>query len=221
MEAANSGYCRLELEMSRSGGTLLQERRRRNAMKSKTATSIEPEIERKWVLQAQTGDSTAFRWLYDRHLDRATHQVGRIMGPGADIEDVVQDVFVQVFRSIGNYRFESKFSTWLYRVTYNVTISHLRKQPKTVELADWRPLRDNVSTWSRLEARDLVRVLYAALEHVQPEAREAFLMHEVEGMKLREIAELTGDSLNTISARVRRTREKLQAVLESAQTENV
>lgn len=176
----------------------------------------EQAAERQWLEAAVSGDATAFRWIYDRHFDRVSRQVGRMLGPSADLEDVVQDVFIQVFRSISNYRFESKFTTWLYRLTYNVTVSHLRKTPKTVELAAWRPLKEDGAQWARLEARDLVRVLFAALEQVPDAHREAFLLHEVDGYKLREISELTGDSINTVSARIRRTREKLQAILEQS-----
>lgn len=183
--------------------------------------AAEIEEEQAWVEAAAAGDVAAFRLLYDRHFDFVTRQVGRVMGPqfgsaGGELEDVVQEVFVQVFRSLQNYRSESKFTTWLYRVAYNVTVSHLRRTPRTVELADWRTLREPISTWNKLEARDMCRVLYAALEQVADDQREAFLLFEVEGMKLREISELTGESINTVAARVRRTREKLQQVLEHA-----
>ena len=186
-----------------------------NVVDSKRAVEDD---ERAWIDAAATGDVEAFRKLYDRYFDYVSRQVGRVMGPGGELEDVVQEVFVQVFRSLDSYRHESAFSTWLYRLTYNVTISHLRKKPRTVELADWRPLREPASAWSKLEARDMCRVLYAALEQVSTDHREAFLLYEVEGMKLREIAELTGDSINTVAARVRRTRERMQTVLEQATT---
>ncbi len=189
-----------------------------------TVAETEPAVvdeEQVWIAAAASGDVAAFRLLYDRHFDFVTRQVGRVMGPhfgrqGGELEDVVQDVFVQMFRSLHSYRSESKFTTWLYRVSYNVTISHLRKTPRTVELADWRTLREPASTWAKLEARDMCRVLYAALEQVPDDQRECFLLFEVEGMKLREISELTGESINTIAARVRRTRERLQQVLEQA-----
>lgn len=182
----------------------------------------EVDEEQVWIAAASKGDVAAFRLLYDRHFDFVTRQVGRVMGPhfgrvGGEREDVVQEVFVQIFRSLHSYRSESKFTTWVYRVAYNVTISHLRKTPRTVELADWRALREpSASAWNKLEARDMCRVLYAALEQVPEDQRECFLLFEVEGMKLREIAEFTGESINTIAARVRRTRERLQQVLEQA-----
>jgi RNA polymerase sigma-70 factor (ECF subfamily) len=193
-------------------------------MKSTTGTNVpehdraERDEQREWIEAAAQGDVVAFRRLYDRHFDFVARCVGRVMGPGPELEDVVQEVFVQVFRSLESYRHESAFTTWLYRVAYNVTVSHLRKKPRTVELSAYRPLRDSKSSWGELEARDMCRVLYAALENVAPDHREAFLLYEVEGMKLREIAELAGVSINTIAARVRRTREKMHSILEQATT---
>ncbi len=186
-----------------------------------TESSPQTTDEAELIASAASGDMVAFRELYDRHVEYVTKNVARLIGPSSDLEDVVQDVFVSVYRSLDNYRGDSKFTTWLYRVARNVTIDHIRKQPKhkTVELSDWRPLRANSDTWSKLEARDLLRALYAALDNVPAEHREVFLLHEVEGMKLREISELTGESINTIAARVRRTREKMTSVLERKERE--
>ena len=189
------------------------------AMVAKELEAQHDDEEELCIDAAVHGDMAAFRTLYDRHFEFVTRQVGRIMGPGGDLEDVVQEVFVAVYRSLHGYRGDSRFTTWLYRLTYNVTVSHLRKRPRMVELSAWRPLRDSQGAWARLEARDMVRVLYAALDNVAPDHREAFLLHEVEGMRLREIAELTGESINTIAARVRRTRERMQEVLEAASSE--
>ena len=190
-----------------------------NLADDKRAQHDRRDEENAWIAATLDGDVAAFRKLYDRYFDYVARQVGRMMGLQSEREDVVQDVFVAVYRSLDSYRGDSAFSTWLYRLTYNVTVTHLRKRPRTVELAAWRPLRDSQSAWNQLEARDMIRVLYAALDSIPLEQREAFLLHEVEGMKLREVAELTGTSINTVAARVRRTREKMQEVLEQASSE--
>ena len=176
--------------------------------------------ENEWDDQAETiaaaakGDMAAFRVIYDRHFDYVTRNVARLIG-GSELEDVVQEVFVNIYRSIGTYRGDCAFRTWVYRVARNVTIDHLRaRKIQTIELDAWRPLKADTNAWKQLEARDLLRALNAALHNVSPEHREAFFLYEVEGMKLREIAELTGDSINPIAARVRRTRERLQSLLD-------
>ncbi len=184
-----------------------------------TSSSASPEHSgevRRWVEAAADGDMQAFRRLYDRFLPYVRHNVGRLLGPRPEVDDLVQDVFVEVHRCLGDFRHDSRFQTWLYRVTRNVTISHLRKRKKTVELSELQPLRANARTLSKIEARDQVRALYAVLDQVSVESREAFVLFEVEGLKLREIAEMTDSPINTVAARVRRTRERLRTFLEAS-----
>lgn len=174
------------------------------------------EEERRWAQRAAEGDMRAFRCIYDRYLPKVLRHVTRILGPTADVEDVVQEVFVQMHRSLPSFRGESRLSTWTYRLTWNVAISHRRRRRKVVDLSAVRALRLSTEDWKRLEARDLCRTLGAALEGVSDDAREAFLLVDVEGMKLREVAELTDTSINTVAARVRRTRDKLREALNNA-----
>jgi RNA polymerase sigma-70 factor, ECF subfamily len=172
-----------------------------------------PEM-RALVARAAAGDLAAFRRIYDLHLEGVSRAVSRLLGPGAEVDDVVQEVFIRVHRCLADFRYECQLSTWLYRVARSVAISHLRRRTEPVCLTDWRNLRASASDFSRLEARERMRALHAALEQVAPESREAFLLFEIEGMKLREIAELTGEPLNTVAARVRRTREHLRGILD-------
>ncbi|MFB6375212.1 MAG: RNA polymerase sigma factor, partial [Bradymonadaceae bacterium] len=166
------------------------------------------------------GDRAALRRLYDSYLDYVRRHVGRLLGPDGPVDDVVQEVFVEVFSSIAEFRGDSSFKTWLYRITRNVAISRLRKRrPKQVDLSALDPLRSATDTREELEARDQVKALYAVLDQVKPESREAFLLHEVEGWKLREIAEKTDTSINTIGSRVRRTRKRLRKYLEACMPE--
>jgi RNA polymerase sigma-70 factor (ECF subfamily) len=195
---------------------IAQRRNRGQEHVSQTAAKTDPIADERALIEAAAnGDRVAFRRLYDHYFSFVVRNVARLVGQSSELEDIVQDVFVQVHRSLDSFRFDCAFTTWLYRVTRNVTISHIRKRPSTVELKDWRNLRADNTAWSKLEARAMLRVLNAALENVSVEYREAFLLHEIDGMKLREIAELTGESINTVAARVRRTREKLQATLET------
>jgi RNA polymerase sigma-70 factor (ECF subfamily) len=172
-----------------------------------------PHDEEQWIAQAVAGDMLAFRALYDRYRGRVVAQVGRMIGPGADVDDVTQDVFVQVYRSLATFQGNARFSTWLWRITWNVTANHLRKTRKPVDMYMLRQLSAEPDTWNRLEARDLNRILGAALDQIGDDAREAFVLYEVEGLSLQEIADLTEQSLNTIASRVRRTRERLSTLL--------
>ena len=166
------------------------------------------------IERAIAGDRQAFRIIYDQHVARVIRHVGRITGPSGDIEDIAQEVFVQAHRSLPRFRRDSSFNTWLYRLTFNVTVSAMRKRRLPVELSAVAQLGSSHDAWGKLTARESLRSLYAALNDVAPEQREAFLLYEVEGLSLNEIAELTGDAMNTVASRVRRTRERLRALLE-------
>lgn len=176
-------------------------------------TTTQPESDEALARRAAQ-DRGAFRALYERHQRRVAAQVGRLLGPEADVEGVTQEVFVQLFRALGSFRGESRFTTWLYRLTRNVAIDHLRRQPPAVALADLRGLTADQLAWERLTARERLKHLYAALNSLPLAQREAFVLYELEGQTLQEISDLTGESINTVASRVRRAREHLRGLLE-------
>lgn len=170
------------------------------------------------IARIQEGDMHAFQTLYEQYWKRVYAHVRRVMGGRGDVEDVVQEVFVQVHRSLPKFRGDSALSTWIYRITWNVSVSHLRKKKhKTVELPALRQIACSKEQWSTLEARDKLRTLYAALDDLPDDYREAFVLFELEGHSLQEIADMLETSLNTVASRVRRSRERLRSLLESAE----
>lgn len=173
--------------------------------------------EKQLIASAQKGDMVAFRTLYDRYLRRVMAQVSRLLGRSHEIEDVVQDVFIQVHRSLPKFRGDSEFSTWLYRVTWNVSVSHMRRHKPTVDLPALKQFACTEHQWSKLEAREKLRTLYAAIDDLPADYREAFILFEIDGNSLAQIAELVGESINTVASRVRRSRERLRSVLEYAE----
>src|SRR5262245_54009121 len=80
------------------------------------------------ISRAQRGEPQALRELFRRYRSDVTRIAFRVLGPSADLEDVVQEAFVQLFRSLGSYEGNAKFSTWLYRVVTNVARMHVRKE---------------------------------------------------------------------------------------------
>ncbi len=152
----------------------------------------------------RNGDEAAFRELYRRHVDRVHRLVARILGPRGDVEDTVQEVFVQVHRSLDRFRGDCRFATWLYRIAVNVTTSALRhalREPPEPTLRE-----PDADPGERLEAREEVLALYRALDELPERNRVAFVLFELEGMPLEEIAETTGVPLHAAAARLRRAR---------------
>ncbi|MFB6265440.1 MAG: sigma-70 family RNA polymerase sigma factor [Bradymonadaceae bacterium] len=171
------------------------------------------------VERAADGDEAAFRQLYDRYLDQVTRTVGKYLGPGAPVEEVVQEVFVELYESLSSVSDPENFGGWVQRVARNVAIDHGRKQATSVDFQPLQNLRvpvEGSDQWEKLTAREKLRIFRAALDSLSEVNREAVIMYEVEGLKLREIAEQTDTSINTIGSRVRRGREKLMNLVENA-----
>ncbi len=170
------------------------------------------------VLIAKTvkGDARAFRALYDRHVQMIRTRTRRLMGNGPAVDDVVQEIFIQLHRSLPRFKAGEPFAPWAMRITRNVTYSHLRRRPRAIHLAALQEFGASRSAWGQVSARQRMTILYAALDRVSDEAREVFILHTIEGLTLAEIANLTDTSINTVAARVRRTRALLKKVLERA-----
>src|SRR5581483_8300751 len=89
------------------------------------------------VERCQRGEREALGEFYRRYRQDVTRNLHRVLGPGrGDVEDVLQDVFIEAFRSIGRFRGDAKLSTWLYRVCVNVALQRLRKRKRLAEVPD-------------------------------------------------------------------------------------
>jgi RNA polymerase sigma-70 factor (ECF subfamily) len=157
------------------------------------------------------GDESAFRELYRRHVDRVHGLVARILGPRGDVEDTVQEVFIQVHRSLERFRGDSRFATWLHRLAVNVATSVLRHGSREPLEPILREL--DADPGERLEAREEVVSLYRALDALPEPNRVAFVLYELEGMPLEELAETTGVPLQTAAGRLRRARVAIARTL--------
>ena len=166
------------------------------------------------VKAAAAGDMDAFQRIYERYLDQVTRTVARYLGPCPDIEDVVQETFIELHKSLEKVSDYDAFEGWVYRVARNVAISHQRRRRTSVDLTKLQPLQAPLNQWKKLAAREKVRALYAALECLSEEKREAIILYEIEGLTLQEIADQTETSINTIASRVRRGRKKLLKLIQ-------
>src|SRR6187397_2831115 len=153
-------------------------RRRSDAM-----AELDPLIRR-----AQRAEPQALRELFLRYRGDVTRVAFRVLGPSADLEDVVQESFVQVYRSLGSYQGTAKFSTWLYRVVTNVARMHLRRERSRPQLdGSARDVVDaQVSPAGRPDADaergERVRALYRHLEQLSERKRTVLILHDLEGL---------------------------------------
>ncbi|MCP4680384.1 MAG: RNA polymerase sigma factor [Deltaproteobacteria bacterium] len=165
------------------------------------------DIDRELVTRAQAGDREALGELFIRHSMSVRRLLISVIGPCSDLDDLAQDVFVQVHRSLPKFRSEARFGTWLHRLTVNVAISYLRR-PR------WRQVaRDPVSldqevdaggtdAHDKLAAREMVRRFYAVLDTLTPKRRVAFALFAVQGYSIAEAAKIVGVKTPMMKSRI-------------------
>jgi RNA polymerase sigma-70 factor, ECF subfamily len=171
------------------------------------------------IARAQEGDTNAFRQIFARHRGDVTRIVFRMLGPSADVEDVVQEVFLNVYRSLPSFRGESKFSTWLYRLSTNVTRMHLRRgrsRPRFADVEVPEAPRDGARVDTpdeQIEQAERVRALYRLLDQLSEKKREVLVLHDLEGVSAKEIADMAGIPVLTVRTRLFYARKELYAAL--------
>jgi len=174
------------------------------------------------VEKAKSGDREAFRELFRRHRNDVARLAYRMLGArrgggkvgsgGADLDDVVQEVFLQVHRSLGDFRGQSKFSTWLHRVTVNVVLMSrraARSRPVfTSEVSDNEP---DIGHTPDEEASRTRRVdaFRRVLDRLPEKKRTVFVLHEIEGLAPSEIAEMVDAPVLTVRTRLFYARREL------------
>ena len=174
------------------------------------------------MADAAAGDRDAFDALVRRHQARTYNFVRTMVHDDADAEDLTQDVFVRVWKSIGRFRGDSAFSTWLFRIAVNVARTHLSRRSRWRLFSRPAPDRspdapaeaEDPPSPERLED-DVVRrdAIDRALATLSPDLREAVTLRDVEGLEYREIARALDIPLGTVESRIFRARQRLRPLL--------
>jgi RNA polymerase sigma-70 factor, ECF subfamily len=175
---------------------------------------------------AQRGDRAAFDELVRLYDQQVLRLVMKVVQSPDEARDLYQEVFLKVYRSLGRFRFEARFSTWLYRVVMNVCYDHLRRQkareevqgPATEEdepeyfhtVADEKPAGDPERA---LHSGEIRRRIQKALARLGPRERMVFELRHFQGLKLRAIGELCGTSEETAKNSLFRATQKLRLEL--------
>ncbi len=175
------------------------------------------------VLASKAGNVAAFEELvtrYDRKLLRVAQHIIHNL---EDAQDVVQEAFLKAFQKLGDFRGDSKFSTWLFRIVVNQSLMELRKQRTKqratteslisvddddllpIDFSDWRPNPE-----AQYETSELRELLAGALRGIGPNLSVVFVLHDIEGHSLQETAEALGLSVAAVKTRSLRARLKLR-----------
>lgn len=169
------------------------------------------------------GDAAAFGELVRRHQDRLYNTVYRLLGNAEDAQDVVQDAFLNAYQSLGSFKGDAQFFTWLYRIAVNTAISHKRRQRPGLSLEGGRngdlalePLdtSDASQPGLALERLEEERRVQRALDRLSAEHRAVLILKDMEGQKYEAMAEVLGVPIGTIRSRLHRARTELRELLE-------
>jgi RNA polymerase sigma-70 factor (ECF subfamily) len=167
------------------------------------------------VRLARQGDERALRGLYDAHVDRVYRLAYRMCGDDDLARDATQATFVRAFQRLDQFRGEAAFSTWMHRITTSVTLNEIRKKKRHATrergldegISQPAPRPDGLDPGTRDR-------LHAAVDGLPEIYRVVFLLHDLEGYRHEEIAEMLDVAVGTSKARLSRARKRLRDALE-------
>lgn len=180
----------------------------------------EQRVNQELVERVQRGDKGAFNLLVKKYQIKVSSLVGRYVKNQADVPDIVQEAFIKAYRALPNFRGESAFYTWLYRIAVNCAKNHMvagsRKPPSSdVEVEDAEfyeggsALRENASPERMLLTDEIKRVVFETMEQLPEDLRLAINFREIEGLSYEEIATIMECPVGTVRSRIFRAREAI------------
>jgi RNA polymerase sigma-70 factor (ECF subfamily) len=164
------------------------------------------------VARCVAGDRTAQRRLFENEKRRVHATLFRILGPNQSLDDLVQDVFLSVFRSLHSFRGESSISTWVDRCAVHAALAHMRarKTRQHLELVPELVASTDASAERQALVREATRHLYDTLAGLPSKQRTAFALSAIDGRSVEEVAELMGASAMATKARIWRARRHVE-----------
>lgn len=183
--------------------------------------TTERDIDQLLVERVQRGDKKAFELLVSKYQRKLLRLVMRLVHDHAEAEDVVQEAFIKAYRALANFRGDSAFYTWLYRIGINTAKNHLvsqgRRAPTSTDadidaaetFADADGLRDINTPESLLASKQIAATVNSAMLSLPEELRNAISLREIEGLSYEEIAEVMLCPIGTVRSRIFRARESI------------
>lgn len=183
------------------------------------------------VEMVQRGDKNAFNLLVTKYQHKVVHLVSRYVKNSGDVADVAQEAFIKAYKALPNFRGESAFYTWLYRIAVNSAKNYLvsqgRKPPANdvdAEEADFYDgsdaLRENTTPERVMLSDEIKKILFATVEKLPEDLKMAITLREIEGMSYEDIANVMDCPVGTVRSRIFRAREaidkEIQPLLEQA-----
>ncbi len=189
------------------------------------APGIEAPPDEELIAGARRGSQDAYRRLYERYYRRIFQLAVSMVYSREDAEDIAQQTFIQAFRSLGRFRGQSSFYTWLYRIALNAATDYRRKLVRRERRGPTESLDEDGPAARQLAAppadgpeqalyhRELNELVRRALETLSQEHRQVLILREIGGLSYGEIAEATGANAGTVMSRLHYARKALAETL--------
>jgi len=199
------------------------------AIKKQTGTS---DRDAALIRDIQAGDMAAFDQMVMRHKDKLFNTVYWFLGDYQEANDCAQEIFIKVFKGIKKFRFESAFSTWLYRIAINTCKNRLKSsayrwEKRTVPLENPESSKEGNFSYeiqnnapspaNELENKEKILRIQKALNSLPQEQNRIIVLRDIQGLSYQEISDITGLNLGTVKSRLARARIDLRNKLNSTQ----
>ena len=176
-----------------------------------------------YIQRIKAGDMRAFSGIVSKYQSKLLTIILKIVGNREDAEDITQEVFIKVFKSLEQFKGDAEFSTWLYRVAYNTTLSELRKRKFTFVPIDDKFLTENEAVSENIDEMDTkhrLACLDAALKRLSPDDAFLITLYYLEEQSIDEISRISNLSGSNVKVRLHRIRKKLAAEIQTVYDEN-
>jgi RNA polymerase sigma-70 factor (ECF subfamily) len=165
------------------------------------------------------GDTAAFGRLVGQYQDRLYNSLLRVLGSSEDAADITQDAFVQAFTKLNTFRGSSAFYTWLYRIAFNLAMSHARRGHESTSLDGLKalvgeePMDGAPAVESGLILQERIDLVHSALAQLGMDYRQILVLREIDGYSYEEIAEILALPVGTVRSRLFRARMHMRDLL--------
>lgn len=184
------------------------------------ARMSEQNVDQQLIERVQRGDKNAYNLLVTKYQHKVSNLVARYVKNQSDVPDIVQEAFIKAYRALPNFRGDSAFYTWLYRIAVNCAKNHMvasgRKPPGSdVEIDDAEfydggdALRENASPEKQLLTSEIKKVIFSTIEQLPEDLKTAINLRELEGLSYEEIAVIMECPVGTVRSRIFRAREAI------------
>jgi len=165
------------------------------------------------------GDKSSFRILVQRHKEKVRNIIYLTVNNSDLVDDIAQEVFITVYKNLKNFRFESQFTTWLYRVTVNKCKDHLRKINVRKIFVPVNETEDYSGENFSVESDNISEIVMNGVNKLPVKLRIPLILKDIEGFSYQEIAESVQCEIGTVKSRIFRAREGLKKILGPIESE--